>query len=186
MVNKERPTLDERRELGAGSRTGTSTTVLDWLVTDRELAQIVADHVRLDFDLGEAHAVVDTDSRGNHLWDDDHVSQVGLDNDRLAITIGILLGFRLAHSADEVHRDVATGKSATCSRVQQLHQLGVTQVQEFVDLQATVEKATERRSLSARSIDISGGLLSGLLITLSLSLNHNSNKKRRQEQNRAD
>ena len=39
-------------------------------VGDRELGQVVADHLRLDFDVDERLAVVDTDNTADHLRHD--------------------------------------------------------------------------------------------------------------------
>ena len=50
----------------------------------------------------EAHlSVVDTDNATNHLGDDDHVTQVGLDDSGLLIGGSFLLGF--AELLDETH-----------------------------------------------------------------------------------
>lgn len=43
--------LLQRNETGAVGGTDTGTTVLDGLVAQRELAQVVANHLSLDFDL---------------------------------------------------------------------------------------------------------------------------------------
>ena len=40
----------------------------------------------LDFNLVEGFSIVDTDNGSGHLWDDDHVPQVGLDH------VGLLIG----------------------------------------------------------------------------------------------
>ena len=46
-------------------------------------------------------AVVDADDGANHLGDDDHVAQVGLDDGRLLVWRGLLLG--LAQLLEEAH-----------------------------------------------------------------------------------
>ncbi len=46
-------------------------------------------------------AVVDTDDATNHLGDDDHVTEMSLDDGRLLIWWGLLLGF--AEFLDEAH-----------------------------------------------------------------------------------
>ena len=49
------------------------------LVGDGKLAQVPADHVELDLDVVEGFAVVDCDVGADHLWEDDGVTEVGLD-----------------------------------------------------------------------------------------------------------
>lgn len=57
--------------------TNTRPTVLDWLVRDGELCEVVANHLRLDLNLVEGLAVVDTDDASDHLRHNDHVPEVG-------------------------------------------------------------------------------------------------------------
>jgi hypothetical protein len=61
----------------------------------------VADHFRLDFDLVELLAGVDADDAANHLGDDNHVTEMGLDGIGLLVGLGLLLG--LAELLDETH-----------------------------------------------------------------------------------
>lgn len=60
----------------------------DWGVGDGKLTQVVAQHLRSDLDLVEGLTVVDTDDRANHLWDNDHVSEVGANDSRLLVLGG--------------------------------------------------------------------------------------------------
>jgi hypothetical protein len=76
----KRDTLSERDESRRVSGTNTRSTVLDRLVGQTELAQVVSDHLSLDFDLVERLAVVHTDDAADHLGDDDGVTQVGLNH----------------------------------------------------------------------------------------------------------
>ena len=62
----------------------------------------MADHLRLDFDLVELLAAVDSDHAANHLRHDDHVAQVCLDQVGLLVRLGVLL--RLAQFLDQAHR----------------------------------------------------------------------------------
>jgi hypothetical protein len=50
----------------------------------------VADHLGLDFDLVELLSGVDTDDAANHLGDDNHVTEVGLDEIGLLVGLGLL------------------------------------------------------------------------------------------------
>ena len=71
------------------------------LVGDGELSQVVTNHLRLDFNLREDLAVVDSNNGSSHLRNDNHVSQVGLDNIRLLIDGAFLL--LLAELLDQSH-----------------------------------------------------------------------------------
>lgn len=75
--------------------------MLDGPVRARELGEVVARHLRLDLDRVEDLAVVDADDAADHLRDDDHVAQVGLDNGGLLVGRGLLLG--RAQLLDEAH-----------------------------------------------------------------------------------
>lgn len=61
----------------------------------------MANHLRLDLNLVELLAGVDTDDGADHLGDNDHVTEVGLDEVGLLVGLGLLLG--LAELLDETH-----------------------------------------------------------------------------------
>lgn len=61
----------------------------------------MANHLRLDLNLVELLAGVDTNDAANHLGDDDHVTEVGLDEVGLLVGLGLLLG--LAELLDQAH-----------------------------------------------------------------------------------
>lgn len=75
--------------------------MLDRFVGDGEFSKVVTNHFRLDFDLSKALSVVDTDNRSNHFRDNQHVTEVSLDNFGLFIGTSLLLG--LAQLLDEGH-----------------------------------------------------------------------------------
>jgi hypothetical protein len=58
----------------------TWATVFNWLVGDGEFTQVVSNHFGLDFNLVEGFSVVNADHGASHLWHNDHVSKMGLDN----------------------------------------------------------------------------------------------------------
>lgn len=62
----------------------------------------MSNHLRLDFNLVKLLSRVDTDDATNHLRDDDHVSEMGLDEVGLLIWLGFLLC--LAELLDQTHR----------------------------------------------------------------------------------
>jgi hypothetical protein len=61
----------------------------------------VANHLRLNLNLVELLSGVDTDDTANHLGDDNHVTEVGLDKVGLLVGLGLLLG--LAELLDQAH-----------------------------------------------------------------------------------
>lgn len=61
----------------------------------------MSDHLRLNFNLVELLAGVDTDNATDHLGDNDHVTEVGLDEVGLLVGPGLLLG--LAELLDQTH-----------------------------------------------------------------------------------
>ena len=76
------------------SGTDTGPTVLDRLVGDGELSEVVANHLRLDLNLVEGLAIVDTDDATNHLRHNDHVAEVGPDGLWLFTSRSIFLLFK--------------------------------------------------------------------------------------------
>jgi hypothetical protein len=90
---------DEARRVGG---TDTWATVPDWLVGERELAGVVANHLGLDLNLVEHLSVVDGQDAADHLWQDDHVAQMGLDNGWLLQRLALLL--RLAQLLEQGER----------------------------------------------------------------------------------
>lgn len=75
--------------------------MFDGLVRARELSEVVPRHFGLDFDGIEGLSVVYPDDATDHLRDDDHVSQVSLDDGRLLVRRGFFFGF--AEFLDETH-----------------------------------------------------------------------------------
>lgn len=113
--------------------TNTGSTVLDGLVRDGEFTEVVADHLRLDFDLVEFLAAVDTNDAADHLWHDDHVSEVCLDEIGLLVGLCVLLG--LAQLLDQTHR------AALEASVESTAGAGMEDVDEFVggDVEQSVD-----------------------------------------------
>lgn len=61
----------------------------------------MANHLGLDLDLIEFLARVDTNDAADHLGNNDHVTEVGLDEVGLLVGLGLLL--RLAELLDQTH-----------------------------------------------------------------------------------
>jgi hypothetical protein len=93
------------------------------ILCDRELAQVVADHLRLDFDLVELLARVNANNATNHLRHHNHVSQVSLDKIWLLVRLCLLLGF--PQLLDETHGLAlqAAVESTTGTRVNDITEL---------------------------------------------------------------
>lgn len=62
----------------------------------------MANHLRLDFNLVELLTGVDANDGADHLGDDDHVTEVRLDERRLLVGLSLLLS--LAQLLDQTHR----------------------------------------------------------------------------------
>jgi len=118
--------------------TDTGATVLHRLVRDGKLAEVVTDHLGLDFNLIEGFALIDSDDASDHLGHDDHVSQVGLHRLRLLVGEAVLL--RLAQLLDEAHGLAleAAGELAANAAREQLHQLVRRHVQQLVKIDSSV------------------------------------------------
>lgn len=72
-----------------------------YILRDREFSQVVSNHLRLNLDLVELLSRVDTNDATNHLWDNDHVSEVSLNKVGLLVGLSLLLG--LSELLDQTH-----------------------------------------------------------------------------------
>lgn len=83
----------------------------------------MADHLGLDLDLVELLSGVDTNDRADHLWDDNHVTQVRLDEVWLLVGLGLLLS--LTELLDQTHRLALESavEATTSARVNNVAQL---------------------------------------------------------------
>jgi hypothetical protein len=129
------------------SSTNTGTTVLDGLVGDGELSEVVSNHLGLDLDLVEGLSVVDTDNGTDHLGDDNHVTEVSLDNSGLLVDGSVLLG--LTELLDQTHRLAlkTTLETSAGAGVDKVHQLLGGEVQELVEVNSAVRELAERSLL---------------------------------------
>lgn len=92
----------------------------------------------LDFDLIENLAVVNTNNAANHFWDNDHVTQVGLDALRLLHGVSCLLG--LAQALQQLQGlSLQTAVEASAgTAVHKLSQLLIAEVQELIQVNTSV------------------------------------------------
>jgi len=138
MTLRDISELFERNETGRVGSADTGPTMLDWLVGDRELAQIMTNHLGFDFNLVECFALVDSDDASDHLGHDDHVSQVRLHG--LGLLVGKTSLLRLTQLLDETHRLAleTTSQLAANAAREQLHQLVGRHVQQLVKVDSSV------------------------------------------------
>ena len=119
----------------------------------------MANHLRLDFDLVELLTGVDTDDRADHLGDNDHVTEVGLDKVGLLVGLGLLLG--LAELLNQTHGlalKTAVEPSAGTG-VNEVAELLRAEVEELVEVNSTVGELAER------ALGLEGcGVLSALIL----------------------
>lgn len=130
----------------------------DWGVSDGELTQVVANHLWLDLDGVENLTVVDTNDGADHLWNNNHVSQVGLDNSWLLVSWGSQLGG--SQLGNEAHRLGAqtSGESSSDSGTAELGELLGVELQKLLEVNAFEREGLER---SLPSVSLShDGLLS--------------------------
>lgn len=98
--------------------------MLDRLVRDREFTQVVTDHLGFDFDLVELLSRVYTNHRPDHLWHDDHVSEMRLD--QIWLLVGPSLLLRLSQLLNQTHR------SSLETTVEPSSRTGVQYVEQFI------------------------------------------------------
>lgn len=123
--------------------TDTWSTVLDWFVCDGEFAQIVANHLRLYFNLVESFTIVHTNNGANHLGNDDHVTEMGLDGLGLLHWSGFLLGLLQFGQKSHWLSLHATGQLSTRTSREQFHQILGALVEELLEVDASVRKLSE-------------------------------------------
>lgn len=116
----------------------------DWGVSDGELTQVVANHLWLDLDGVENLTVVDTNDGADHLWNNNHVSQVGLDNSWLLVSWGSQLGG--SQLGNEAHRLGAqtSGESSSDSGTAELGELLGVELQKLLEVNAFEREGLER------------------------------------------
>lgn len=113
------------------------------VLRDGEFGKVVANHLGLDLDLVELLSRVNTNDGTDHLGDDNHVTEVSLDEVRLLVGLGLLLG--LTELLDEAHGlalKTAVESSAGAS-VDNIAELLRGEVQELVKVDTTVGELLE-------------------------------------------
>jgi hypothetical protein len=116
--------------------------VADGGVGERELAEVVANHLGLHLDEVVAETVVDADLRAEHLGEDDGVAEVGLNDAGLLLANGLGLG--LGEALAEVLVDGAALEAAAGTGVNELDKVLLGDGEELLSLNAAVEILAER------------------------------------------
>lgn len=136
-------------------RSVTGSTVSDWGVGDGELTQVVTNHLWLDLNGVENLTVVDTDNGADHLWDNNHVSQVGLDHSWLLVGWGGQLGG--SQLGDQTHwlGTQTSGVSSSDSGTAKLDEVLGLHLQQLLEVNTLKGEGLED-SLSLVSCNVSG------------------------------
>ena len=73
-------------------------------VRQRELTEVMSDHLWFDFNLVEGFTVVNTDDASDHVGKDDHVSEMGFHNGRFLVGESFFLGLaEFLHQSHWLH-----------------------------------------------------------------------------------
>ena len=180
ITNASYSSLLQRNELRRVSSTNTRTVVLHRLVRQRELAQVVADHLSLDFNVVEVAAVVHTHHGADHLGNHDHVAEVSLHRVRTLVlgSLGLLSlnnvnynTHSLAQSLDQslrlslqtaaesatstslhIHQYSLNNKPPNNTYINQFHQILRRHIQQLVQIHSTVCELLERSLLLLLSV----------------------------------
>jgi len=165
----ERSSL-QRDETGRVGSTNTGLTVFYRLVSDGKFAEVVTNHLRLNFNSVELLSVVHTNNASDHFGNNNHVSEVSLNCGRLLINLGCFFlrlfknfsgcpvcvcrgkNYRCAELLEEGHRlplQATVGKSSARTSMDQINQLLVAEVQKIFEVNATVLELLEGTLLFA-------------------------------------
>jgi len=107
----------------------------------------VTSHLGLDLNRVENLAIVNADYTADHFGDDNHVSEVGLDDCGFLVRGSFLLGFaQLFYEAHWAALE-ATVELATGAGMNEFDEIFVAQVEELFKLDTTVGESAERSLL---------------------------------------
>jgi hypothetical protein len=111
----------------------------------------------LDLNVGELLSVVNTDDAADHLRDDDHVTEVGLDGLGLLTNIGVGGSLALSKLLDEsnVLSLQATSKTSANAAGEQLDELLVVHLEEVVQVDSAVGVLLENSLLLTLTLVLS-------------------------------
>lgn len=130
----------------------------DWGVGDGELTQVVANHLWTELDSVEHLTVVDTNNGANHLRDDNHVSQMGLDNSWLLVLSGSELGSTELLDETEWLLVQTSLESSSNTGVSQLSEVLSGELQEVLKVDTSVGEGLENSLSGGRGWYVSAAL----------------------------
>jgi len=136
--------------------TNTRATVLHRLVCDRELSQVVSNHLSLDFHSVEDLSVVDTDHASNHLGNDNHVTKVSLHSSGPLSSSLAFNSPQLLEQVGVLLLESTLEEPAALTSTDELGELLSVHVEEVVQIHSTVGELLEGPLLSSRyfSLDL--------------------------------
>ena len=108
----------------------------------------------LDLNTVEVLSVVHTNNAANHLGDNDHVPEVGLDTSGTLTNSGLTLG--LTKTLEEGHvlaLHPTVGEPPAGTSGEQVNELGIGQVEKLLEVNATVGKFTESPLLGSLEVE---------------------------------
>lgn len=127
----------------SGSNTG--ATVLDGSVGNGELAEVVTDHLSLDFNVGEGLSVVNSNDGTDHLGDDDDVTEVSLDGLGALSEVRVNSNLGITQLAHEVGLSLleSTGELSADTSGEEIEQLIGRHRHEVLEIYSTVRELAE-------------------------------------------
>merc|ERR1719188_1627348 len=161
--------LLEGDESGAVGGSDTGPTVLHRLVGDGELAQVVTNHLWLHLNLCEDLAIVNSNNGSSHLWDNDHVPEVGLHHVGLLVGGSLLLLPQLLDQGHGLPLE-SPGELPPDPADEELHQLLVVHVKELVEVDSPVGELPEGPPLLQLDIGVSHGCFCKALVEVNQAI----------------
>merc|ERR1712039_186764 len=103
----------------------------------------MTDHIRLHLDIDVLLSIVDSDDASNHLWHNHHVTKMCFNRFGFVTVCCFSLRFaQLLEECDRLALDTAA-KLSSLSCTKELHQVLITVVQQFVQIDSTVRILAE-------------------------------------------
>ena len=129
--------LVKRDETTGVGGSDTRASVPDGLVGNSELSEVHSSHFGLDFNAAKHLSIVNSNDASDHLRDNDHVAEVGLNSTRLLSGRGVLLGS--PEALDKGHRLAleTTGHAPASTGSNEVLELLVGKVEKLIKVDST-------------------------------------------------